>query len=183
MKIIRIATVVSIITIAGCSTVAPQYSPSIDNIQSLKNANIEKVSVGKFSAGDNKVNELTIRGGSFQSPVNASYVEYLQKALEQELYDANQLNKNSDIKISGVLLKNDIDASGMNVGTAVMDAEFSVHDTSSVRYKKTHSANIEWPSSFIGGIAIPRAIKEYPRVVQELLGKLYADPEFTKALK
>lgn len=183
MKVLRYAVALSIVTIAGCSTIAPEYSPSINNIQTLKNASIKKASVGKFTASSNKVNELTIRGGSFQSPTNGSYVSYLQKALEQELYDANKLNKDSSIQISGVLIQNEMDASGMNIGTAIMDAEFTVKDASSVRYKKMLSAKIEWPSSFIGGIAIPRAIKEYPRVIQELLGKLYTDPDFIKALK
>ncbi|MEJ1358666.1 MAG: hypothetical protein RPU64_10135 [Candidatus Sedimenticola sp. (ex Thyasira tokunagai)] len=183
MNYYRFSSIIAVLFITGCSTVAPQYSSSIENIQQLKNSGSTQVAVENFEAGENKVNELSIRGGKFESPVDDSYAKYLQTAVEQELYDANRLNKEATIKVGGILLKNNIDASGFSVGTANMEAEFIVRDSSGILYRKIHSAKIEWPSSFMGNIAIPRAIKEYPRAAQILLSKLYTDPDFIKVTK
>ncbi|WP_428605569.1 hypothetical protein [Sedimenticola sp.] len=183
MKNLKYLVVVSALLASGCSTVAPHYQASFENTQKLKNNDSSQVTVSQFQAADDKVNHLTIRGGNFASPTNGSYVEYLKKALEQELYDANRLADDSDVKVGGTLLENEIDASGFSVGVAHVKAEFTVKDKEKTRYQKVHSADIQWPSNFVGAIAIPRAVQEYPRVFSELLGKLYADPDFMNALK
>jgi hypothetical protein len=63
------------------------------------------------------------------------------------------------------------------------DAERLNPAGSTVRYKKVHKAHHEWPSSFAGAIAIPAAQQNYHVVVQKLLASLFADPEFSAALK
>lgn len=183
MKNIRFFALLAALLVSGCSTVAPQYQASFENTQVLKNNATSKVAVSDFQAADEKVNHLTIRGGNFASPTNGSYVEYLKKALEQELYDANRLADAADVTVGGTLLENEIDASGFTTGVAHVKAEFTVKDSAKTRYQKVHSADIQWPSNFVGAIAIPRAIQEYPRVFSELLSKLYADAEFMEALK
>lgn len=183
LESLKYLVVISAVMVSGCSTVAPQYQASFENTQVLKNNSANKVAVSEFQAADEKVNHLTIRGGNFSAPTNGSYVEYLKKALEQELYDANRLADDSDVTIGGTLLENEIDASGFTTGVAHVKAEFTVKDSTKTRYQKIHSADIQWPSNLVGAIAIPRAIQEYPRVFSELLGKLYADTEFLEALK
>ncbi|MCB1753299.1 MAG: hypothetical protein KDI74_16405 [Gammaproteobacteria bacterium] len=182
MRINQSAVVLMVFAVTGCSTVAPHYQASYENTQLLEEGGKNQVDVEAFTAADPKVNSLSIRAGTFQSPTNGSYVEYLQKALEQELYDARRLNQDSDIKVGGVLIENEIDASGFDIGTAKIKAEFIVRSGDREVYRKVHSAAIEWPSSFMANIAVPRAIKEYPRVVQELLSRLFLDPEFINAL-
>lgn len=183
MSLIRIITALFVLAITGCSTVAPTYQASFENTQKLKDGSSNQITVDSFKAADEEVNNLTIRAGNFVSPTNGSYVEYLQKALEQELYDANRFSKNSNVKVGGTLLENEIDASGFSVGVAHIKAEFTVKENDTLKYKKTHSADIEWPSHFVGAIAIPRAIQEYPKVFTLLLHNLYADGEFMEAIK
>jgi hypothetical protein len=167
----------------GCTTVAPQYQPSFDNVQKLKESGNSVASVGVVTAGSDKVNSLTIRGGSFQSPYDGSYAQYVQEALQQELYDAERFSKDAEVQVSGVLVSNEIDAAGFSIGTADIEAKFVVRKVDDVRYEKVHKAHHEWPSSFVGAIAIPKAVQEYMVVVQKLLGSLYADPAFHEALK
>jgi hypothetical protein len=44
------------------------------------------------------------------------------------------------------------------------------------------AANDEWPSSFIGGIAIPAGQTHYTALYGKLVTKLLGDPAFRKAI-
>lgn len=171
----------ALLIVSGCTTFAPQYSSSFENTQALERKGGSGVSIEPFEAANDEVNNLSVRG-PFLAPTEESYVLYLQKAVEQELYDAKRLDPNSEVKIGGVLLENEIDA-GISIGTAHMKVEFVVRDPDRERYRETHSADIQWPSSYFGNVAIPMAVKEYPRVVQDLLRSLFSDPEFHNALE
>ncbi len=176
----------AILILSGCASVAPNYQPSMANVGTLKNQRPAQVKVGAFTAGGrekDKVNNLTIRGGSFVSPYSESYVEYLREALRQELSMAGLLGDNTDVELSGVLFKNEFDASGFSLGYGVMEAQLTVKKNGAVRYNKTKSVRHEWESSFAGMVAIPKAKENYSIVVQKLLASFYGDPEFQKALK
>jgi hypothetical protein len=156
------------------------------NVGTLKDQRPAKVKVGAFTADGpekNMVNSLTIRGGGFTSPYNESYVDYLREALRQELSMAGLLADNADVELSGVLLKNEFDASGFTLGYGVMEARITVKKAGAVRYDKKKSVRHEWESSFAGMVAIPKAKLNYEVVVQKLLASFYSDPEFQSALK
>ena len=176
----------ALLILSGCASVAPTYQPSMANVGTLKDQRPAKVKVGAFTADGpekNKVNNLTIRGGGFTSPYNESYVEYLREALRQELSMAGLLADNTDVELSGVLFKNEFDASGLSLGYGIMEAQLTVKKDGAVRYDKKKSVRHEWESSFAGMIAIPKARENYAVVVQKLLASFYNDPEFQKALK
>lgn len=176
-----VATVAS-----GCSLAAPKYNAKFENVQTLRGAGLGSAKVGDFvadPAAKRDVNRLTIRGGSYVSPYNGSFVAYLQEAIRQELYDARLLDPNAAIEISGVLMRNELDGSGINVGIAEIEARFVVRRDGQVRYDKVKSARHEWESAFAGATAIPRAQQQYPTVVEKLLTTLYSDPDFVSALK
>lgn len=170
---------------SGCSMMAPQYSPSIDNVQILKDAGVAASKLGKFDASPAQVNVngISLRGSTLQSPYANSYALYLAEAIRQELILAGKLGADSSIEISGTLLKNDIDVSGVSIGTGDMEARFVVRKGESKLYDKIKTVHSEWESSFAGAVALPRGQQEYPRLVQRLLAALYADPDFLKALK
>jgi hypothetical protein len=171
--------------LSACTMVAPNYNPSIENVRSLANLPKQGSVVGKFTAKDgdeSRINDISMRGGTLNSPYG-SYAAYVEAALRQELSDAERLNPASGVTINGVLLRNRLDASGIRIGEADMEVEFAVMAGSTVRYKKVHKAHHEWPSSFAGAIAIPAAQQNYHVVVQKLLASLFADPEFSAALK
>jgi len=60
---------------------------------------------------------------------------------------------------------------------------FVVKRSGDVRYDKVKTVKSEFPSSFAGAVAIPRAVQEYPIAIQKLLGALYGDRAFIDALK
>lgn len=181
-----LAVVAILILLSGCASVAPTYQPSMPNVGILKDQRPAKVKVGSFIAEGperDTVNHLTIRGGSFTSPYNDSYVEYLREAFRQELSMADLLADNSDLEFSGVLYKNEFDASGISLGYAIMEAQLTIKMNGVVRYNKKKSVRHEWESAFAGMIAIPKARENYTVVVQKLLNSFYTDPEFQKSLK
>jgi hypothetical protein len=169
--------------LSACSSVAPKYNTNFDNVEKLRGSKLESVAVGTVTKSDkgNDVDRLTIRGGAYKSP-NGSYAAYLQEAMRQELADARLLDPTSQLELSGVLLRNELDGSGVSIGFAEIEARFVVKRAGAVRFDKVKAARHEWESSFVGAVAIPAAQQNYPIVVQKLLTTLYSDPDFRKAL-
>lgn len=170
---------------SGCSIMAPQYSASIENVQKLKDGGNIAAKVGKFdsSTDQTNANPISLRGMSLLSPYENSYAVYLVEAIKQELALAGKMNLGTDIEISGVLLKNDIDASGFSTATGNIEARFVVKKGEAILYSQVKTIHSEWESSLAGMVAIPRAQQEYPQLVQRLLAALYDDQAFLRALK
>ena len=113
---------------SGCSSVAPQYSASMENVQKLKDAGNVTARVGEFSSNESlkKSPDLSLRATSLVSPYDNSYSRYLAEAIKQELTLAGKLAPGADVEISAVLLKNSIDASGFVTGYGDIEARFIV---------------------------------------------------------
>jgi len=171
--------------LTGCSTMAPQYPSSLDNVAVLKKEAGAAAKVAAFDASPNKdnANPISLRGTSLNSPYQGSYANYLSEALKQELSLAGKYAPDSAIEISGTLLKNDLDASGFSTGHGQIEARVVVKNRGTVQYDKVKSAQYEWDSHFVGAIAIPNATAAYPNLVSKLLATLYADPDFISTLK
>lgn len=169
---------------AGCSTPAPRYTPSADNMELIKQVPAP-VALGAFTvqAGSPTATSIGLRGSNMVSPVGAGYADYLADALRQELQLAGKLDAKSKVEITGLLLKNDIAAAGISTNSGEIEARFSVRQQGQLRYEKTHRAESTWDSSFMGAIAIPLAKQQYPMLVQKLLRQLLSDAEFINALQ
>lgn len=176
----------SIAMLAGCATEAPVYKASFDSTNILKDGGTGKVKLGEFKAGGEnpeKINKLTIRGGTFKAPTNGSYVDYLKQALRQQLYDANRLDSTANVEISGIMLKNEFDASGVKLGFADLSARFIVHRSGKKTYDKVSTIHHEWESAFAAANAVPLAHENYMKSVQMLIGKLLGDKQFMRAIR
>jgi hypothetical protein len=169
----------------GCSMMAPQYTASLDNVQTLKDIGNYTAKVGGFTSttSPENANPIKIRGSSLASPYQESYANYLNEAIKQELQLAQKLSPDSTIEISGILLKNDINTSDFSIGFVTIEARFIVKKSGKPMYEQVKSVRHEFPSSFAGAVAIPRAVQEYEFAVRKLLALLYVDPIFSAALK
>lgn len=178
--------VLAAMMLGGCASVAPEYVQTNSNVRLLQTRSGNGLTTGEFKfvgeQGD-RLNQLTIRGGTFTSPYQGSYAVYLREALRIELQAAGRWNPNTGVQISGQLLDNQLDASGTSVGTARVSARFVVQKYSKVLYNKVITVDRQWESSFIGGIAIPRAKEEYIATIQKVIGKLFADHDFLRAIE
>jgi hypothetical protein len=166
----------------GCTTPAPKYTPSLENVQALKNAGSPKARVADF-ADTPELNRITLRGGVLASPIGGSYGAYLADAIRQEFDLAKALDPAATVEVSGVLLKNDVNVANIITGSAIVEARVVVKKGGQTRFDKIKTATLEWDSSYVGAIAIPRGRENYPLVVQKLVGQIFADADFLQALK
>ncbi|WP_019916133.1 hypothetical protein [Methyloversatilis discipulorum] len=170
---------------AGCGNFpAPHYTGSIENVQRLK-AIPFSAKVGRVDAPVTKAAPypITLRASPLVSPYENSFGNYLAEAIRTELKLAGRLSPDSEVEITGTVLRNDVDVSGFSVAFGDIEARFVVKKGTDVRYDQVKSVHHEWESAFAAAIAIPQAVNEYPRLVQKLLATLYADSAFLAALQ
>ncbi len=179
-RFISLVACAGILALTGCSTVAPNYQPTNDNVRTLLTLPAGQVSLGEFTAKSGDLNRLSVRAGSYKSPYNDSFAEYLKAALRAELESSGRFNANASIGISGELLTNSLDSSS-GTGTAHISARIVVKKGGDTLFDKVVRGDDEWDSSFMGAIAIPLARQNYGETVKRLLGNLYADRDFQSA--
>lgn len=182
-RLLLAAALPALLLLGGCvSTPAPAYAPGNDNLTVLRGQAGGQLAVDPFEAAPNVPNEkLGLRGNSMTGGSDGTFTAYLQHALEAELRNANRYDGKSTTRISGVLLANQLDASGTRTGKASIRARFVVTRDGVVAYDKPLQADHQWESSFIGALAVPMAMENYVATLQKLIGLLVADPEFAEA--
>ena len=172
--------------LVGCAGPAPNYAPSIDNVETLKKiqgAPAVKTGTIAVTAGMPGAASLQLRANTMTSPVGKNYGDYIAEALRQELELAKLYNPQSGVEISGTLLKNNIDAGGISTNAGQIEARFVVTANGQVRFDKVKRIEKKWDSSFAGAVAIPLAANNYPVMVQSLVSALVTDPDFVKAIR
>lgn len=180
----KVVVAALILLITGCATMAPRYNTDFNNISQVRREKLNPVRVGSVTkdyAALVDVDSLTIRGSNYLSPYG-SYTSYLTEALKQELDDARLLNPTSQLEVSAILLRNQLDA-GISTGVAEIESRFVVRNAGMVKYDKVKVAQHTWESSFFGYVAVQKAQLNYPIVVQKLIGQLFSDPEFISVLR
>jgi hypothetical protein len=168
----------------GCALTAPSYTTNYSAVSELKSKDLQPVKVGDItrSAAARNVDKINIRASAYNSPYG-SFTRYFQEALRDELDHANLIDAASNTEITGELIRNKLDASGFSIGFVEMEARLFVRRDNNLVYDGAKSIRHEWPSNFLGDIAITRAAANYPLAVRKLLGEFYADPAFIAAIK
>jgi TonB family protein len=172
-----------LLALTGCAAVAPNYQPTNDNVHTLQALPGGKVALGQFTAKDKSLDSLTIRAGSYNSPYNGSYAEYLKAALRAELEGSGKLDAASPVVITGQLLENSLDGASFTTGTAKVSARIVVTQSGAKTFDKVVVGASQWESSFVGAIAIPAARRNYVDTVRKLLANIFADRDFQTALR
>jgi hypothetical protein len=165
-------------SLSGCTMNAVQYQPDFNLVNHLKDQDLQAIAVGDITEANPQVNKINLRGSPMVSPFNNSYADYLEVALVEQLTQANLYDSSSSINISGSLLENDVNTMGFTVGIANISARFIVDKSGATVYDKVISIRYEWPSSFVGAVAIPNAQNNYPAAIKKLISKFMRDQEF-----
>ena len=172
--------------ILGCTTVMPPPMASGESAKSLKEANIAPAAVGTFRLAPGRPalmdTELSggLRGSNIAAP-SGSYSQHLKETLKAELQSAGLLDLQSKYVIDGQLTDSKVDAA-IGTGTARLAARFQVVRESQTVFDKELAVDDSWDSSFMGAVAIPRAIERYGASYRALVNKLLNDAEFRRAL-
>lgn len=170
----------------GCVSVQlPQPSASISNLEKLRSSNIAPIKVGEFSLASGKPAEMDtsvggLRGSSLK-PANSTFSQQLKDTLVVELKGAGYYDDASELIIEGELTDSKVDAA-IKLGTARLAAHFTVDKNNTRLFDKELSVEATWESSFVGAIALPKAINQYTALYKVLIGKLFDDEDFRKSL-
>lgn len=146
--------------------------------------NTEKLAIGKVQP-DNPaapVNKITLRGVTLK-PQSGTFANYLEDAMRTDLMEMGVYDPAALTKIDVIILKNDIDVSGISTGYGAMEVKLTINNNASSTFEKTYAAYTQFDSSFLGATAVAKGQSEYPNIVRALLQKIYADPAFNEAIR
>lgn len=159
---------------------------SVDNIQKAKASGLAPSAVGEFTLAKGKPAEMdagvSIRSNTLSSPFEQSFAKYLKETLSAELKAAGLLDPASTTVIRGELTDSMLDAA-IGEGKGALGARFMVVKAGKVVFDKELRTEAKWESSFVGAVAIPRAVNEYTTLHRQLVTKLLDDPQFRAAVK
>jgi len=166
--------------INGCSSQLEKYRPTPETINELKISNIKPLSIGTFSADSSVNNEyIGVRGNRFYSPYSGSFARYIEESLRLELLLAKKLDRNSNLKLEGILLKNYMSTSGYGE----IDVTFTVSKDNIIVYKKNLTSQKKWEAHFEGASAFREIQEIYKMLVSDLILQLVKDPDFIMSTK
>ncbi|CAD5374051.1 conserved hypothetical protein [Rubrivivax sp. A210] len=184
---LAVATILISALFAGCTTVMPPPMAGGQSAKALRAAQLAPAQVGNFKLAPGKPAAMDteigggLRGGNIAAP-SGSFSRHLKETLRAELQSAGLLDPQSKLLIEGQLTDSQVDAA-IGTGTARLAARFQVTSEGKVLFDKEVAAEDSWDSSFVGAIAIPRAIEHYGGIYRLLVDKLLGDADFVKALK
>ncbi|HEV6964262.1 hypothetical protein [Roseateles sp.] len=182
----RLALVTTAAVLAGCVSVKmPAPTPSAANAEKLRTAKLVPSQMGNFKLAAGKPAEMdtSLSGlrGSSVSPANGSFAGQLRDEIAAELGAAGLLDAKSRFVIEGQLTDSMVDAA-IGVGKARLAARIQVKRDGQTLFDKEIVAEATWESSFVGAVAIPAAINQYGALYKTLVGKLFDDADFRRAL-
>ena len=182
-----IAFVLAATQLVGCASIS--MSPpkaTVENVAKLRaEPQLKPLAVGQFALAAGKPESLqesiSMRGANTLRAPNSTFSQYLKQSLSVELETAGLLDPNSATKVTGELTDTSLDAA-MGTASGTLSARFVVKKNETVKYDRVVQAKSEWPGSFIGAVAIPEAAGQYERLYRKLVGQLFDDADFKKAL-
>lgn len=170
-----------VVLISGCSIKGHEYKPDMNTVNDLMDRDLKQVNIAPIHKANNEV--VPLRGAKMVSPYGRNFDDYLYFSLRKQLKLSNLYSKTSNIKIKTEFLKNEADIWGFSDGNYDLSSRFIIEKNEDEIYNKTFSIRHDFPSHFVGGIAVGNAIENYPKAVQKLIAKFLNDEEVMDILK
>jgi hypothetical protein len=170
---------------SGCATTLAPHQPSLDTVTLLRSSGIAKLAVGDFKLAPGAkpdIDRSVTARASTASPAEGTFSAYLKAALVSDLKASGLYDADAPLAVQGQLVDAQLDT-GMSTGKTLVSAHFQVMHSGQTVFDKTLKDEHTWESSFIGAVAIPRALNEYQAGYANLLGQLYKDPDFLSACR
>jgi hypothetical protein len=185
---VRFATILLVMLSAlasGCATTLAPHQPSLDTVTLLRSSGMGKLAVGEFKLAPGAkpdIDRSVSARASTASPSEGTFSAYLKASLVSDLKASGLYDTAAPLAVQGQLVDAQLDT-GMSTGRALVSAHVQVMSAGQTIFDKTLKDEHTWDSSFIGAVAIPRALNEYQASYANVLGQLYKDPEFLKACR
>ncbi len=168
-----------VLAVSGCSHVAPRYSISANNVESLRAATAngtEKVAIEQFTTFESGLSSIGCRAaGPVQTPDGTTFEKYIQDAISSELKIAQAFSKESSIRLNGRL-------DYITFNSNIFAGNWQIDMTFSGATVQPFTINTVYPFStnFAAAVACEQVAAALPAAVQDLIAKLIAHPSFQK---
>jgi len=187
MKVTQtLCAILACVWIAACATSLPPPTATFDGIQQLRAAEIAPLALGDFTRApelpEARDKSIAIRADSLQPPKGGTFSSFLRQTIEADLKGAGRLDPAADRILSAQLTRSDISTFGSN-SRGALGARFRVTQKSAIIFEKQVTVEEEWPSAFLGAVAITDASNHYTGLYPKLWAALLADPEFRAAAR
>lgn len=185
MRLLALAALA--LLVVGCATPPmAEHRPTLRNVQALRAAEVPAIELGTFELAPGRPARMDrvieIRASVLHAPNDGTFSNYLRQTLQTELQAAGKLAADADVVLSAQLTQSAIATSPPD-SRGTVAARFVLTRAGSVVFDRELVVNEEWPSSFIGAIAIPQAMDRYTALYPTLVNALLTDPEFRAALR
>lgn len=170
--------------IVGCSVKSPIYQSDNNLSNKLNNYELQTVNVEKTYNG-NLINsdKIALRGANLVSSYGGNFQDYLEESLKIQLSQNDLYDTKSDVTIKTELLLNNVSIWGFSEANYNISAKFIINKKGKIVYETTKTIIHNFPSHFVGQIAIERGIDNYPIAVQKLIADFLNDSYVLESLK
>ena len=186
-RVVRLAAAAILgTTLIGCASVKmPAPTASAATVEKLRTANLAPATAGTFAVAPGKPADMDrnlsgLRGSSLTA-ASGSFSQQLKEEIVASLKAAGLYDERSPIVVEGRLTDSKVDAA-IGTGTGRLAAQFTVNRAGKRVFDKELAVDAQWESSFVGAIALPAAINQYGALYKTLVGKLFDDADFKRAL-
>lgn len=164
------------LTLSGCVTqqVLP-YQVSVSNQMTL--ARLPHAARYRVETGAEPADvQTSVRAIRFSAPGSGSWSSYLNEAIRTELSTSGNYDAGATATLEATLLEVRV-----TDGKAELAAHFVVRRDQTIRYDKMLRVNTHWDSEFLGVLAASNGLNQTTAIFQDLLRKLFEDPDFVAA--
>lgn len=183
MKKLIAALAISSIALVACETTSSQpYTPSTNNIVSMKDslgADGTTIGLNTFTADPEVDIELTCRAmGAIDVASGKTPVEFIEEAFKTELFQAGVYSSSAENKISGTLTQFEANSWGTGKWEVTLKVTSDNHPSG---YEV--STAYDFKSSFSAIKACQNVVDAFTPTVQKLINDTIKHPEFEKLTK
>lgn len=168
----------AVLALSACETTSSRpYTVSTENIMAFQSAlspSGQKVQVADFSLAEGVSDNMTCRAlGALEVAPGKSPVEFIQGAMQDELFNAGVIDVQNGEVIKGRIEELDFNS----FGTGSWDISLNV-SSSHLPEGYTVSTNYKFKSSYSAINACQNVIDAFTPAVQELIGNVVKDTQF-----
>ena len=179
-------SIILVCAVVACSTALPAPSATFENITRIRSLDLPPVALGSFVRGESlsaaQDRSLQIRADSLKPPTGESFSTFLRQTFEAELTAADRLDPDSSNILSAALTRSSVFTAGAT-SRGELGAIFTLQRYGNIVFEKELIVNEEWPSAFLGAVAITDAANHYTGLYAQLVNAVLKDEDFLIAVR
>ncbi|WP_413663628.1 hypothetical protein ACJJI3_18565 [Microbulbifer sp. ZKSA004] len=180
MKLIKLFSVVfSTLYMIGCGYVTTNYGATPENVNAIKAAGENRVSVDKFSSVSGKErSSIGCRAaGPIKNQNDQTFESYIHNAFINELKMAEAYDESSEVSIRGEISELDFN-SNIGAGKWKLSATISSSSHNGYQVESIYPFSTNW----VADKACQQVAQAFQPAVSDLINKIVTHPEFSSLM-